>query len=325
MTEPTKLEVPLPEDLARELHGFWEGIFGSPGDIRPEVFLGSETEHNSNIVYLRRRGQRLAGTCNTTTSKAVPALGGFGEVATDPEFRGAGIATELCRQAVEDFRATGGQALFLATGNGDAARIYHRLGWRRLARSNVMANITSGDSPEEFLVDYFRSIGPPITVGAATPAVRIPMIPLVVMPHDWQVLDANPVGMFSTRHRLQSSCMGQYPKYDAVVRDGRGAWFAAYAAGRQVVGMSTARLDGSGACQVDGFAHRRFADVLDDLVRAAMDWGAAKGATVISALLSVEDEAKRDMFESLDFREAGSGDEFELDDRSVASVRMEMT
>ena len=323
MAETVKLEVPLPEDLARELAGFWEDIFGGPGDMRLEVFLGSEVEHNHNTVYLRRRGKRLAGTCNTTISEAVPTLAGFGEVATDPKFRGAGIATELCRQAVEDFQAGGGQALFLGTNGPDAARIYHRLGWRRLARSNVMANITSGASPEEFLVDYFRDIDPPITVGLATPAVRVPMIPLIVTPHDWQILDANPQGMLSTRHRLQPSCMGQYPRYYAVARDGRGAWFAATAGGGQVVGLSTARLDDSGGCQVDGFTHKRFMDTWEALFRATIDWGVAQEASTISALLSIEDEEKRALFESLGFREAGPGDEFKLDDRTVGSVRME--
>ena len=318
-----KLDVPLSEDLARELHRFWWDIFEVPGDLPPEVFVGSEAEHNRNTIYVERAGDRLAGTCSTTTSRVVPSLSGLGEMATDPELRGAGVGTALGRQAVEDFRACGGQALFLGTHNPDAARIYYRLGWRRLARSNVMANITSGESPEEFLVDYFRAIEPPILIAPATPAVRIPMIPLIVTPLDWQILDANPVGMFSTRHRLQPSCMGQYAKYEAVVRDRHGAWFAAQAAGGQVVGLATARLDDSGACQVDGFTHRRFGDSWEGLVRAAIDWAIARDASPIRARLSVEDEEKRALFESLGLRAAGPGEGFELDGRTVDSLWLE--
>ena len=281
-------------------------------DFPPEVFLGSERRHNQNTVYLRRRGTRLAGTCVLTTSKTVPALGGLGEVATEPKFRRSGIASDLCALAVEDFRESGGQALFLGTGNPEAARIYYRLGWRRLAGSNVMANISADESPEEFLADYFRSIDPPLSVEPVTPAVRLPMVPLLLMPHDWLVLDANPAGMYSTRHCIQSSCLSLYPKYDAVVGDGSGAWFTAGTGGGQVVGMSTARLDDTGECRVDGFVHLRFLDSWRGLMEAAVAWGVGWSATRIRALLSVEDEEKQALFESLGFRGSGPGQDFAL-------------
>ena len=47
------------------------------------------------------------------------------------------------------------------------------------------------------------------------------MIPLLISPHDWQVLDAN-TAMFSTRYSLQPSCMGLYRRYSAVAGDGPG-------------------------------------------------------------------------------------------------------
>ena len=81
-------------------------------------------------------------------------------MATSPDARRSGIATQLSRQARDDFGERGGQALFLGTGNPDAARIYFRLGWRKLAGANLMVNVMNGDSPEEFLVDYFRDLGP---------------------------------------------------------------------------------------------------------------------------------------------------------------------
>ncbi len=318
----TKLEVPLTEDLARELYAFWERIFG-PGDMPFEFFLGSERRYNESTVYLVRQGERLAGTCMLTVSRGAPALGGFGEVATEPDLRRGGVATRVCAAAVEDFRGRGGEALFLGTGNPEAARIYYRLGWRRLAGSNVWANVTSDRSPEEFLVDHFRSVKPPITVAPATPHVRVPMIPLIAAPHDWQVLDANPDGMFSTRYRLQPSTMGQYPKYQAVANDGRGAWFAASARDRSVVGLSSARLDDDGRCQVDAFTHRSFGDHWETLARAAIRWGESRGSSALRARVSVEDEEKRGLFETLGFREAGPGEDFELDTWTVPSIWLE--
>ena len=315
-----RYEVPIPEKLIDELFPFWASIFGEVlPDIAREVFLGAEDSYNGGTLYLRREGGILAGTCFTMQSRTVPALAGFGEVATDPRFRGRGIATELCRQAVEEFRAAGGEAFFLGTVNPAAARVYHRLGWRKLAGANVMANILSGKSPEAFLVDYFT--GGAATVVEASPADRIPMIPLILCPHDWQVLDAN-TKMCSTRYATQNSCMGLYVRYERI-RMGGGAWFAARTAEGKVVGLSSARRDDAGEFQIDAFAHGRFADVWAELVQAAIGRSQELGDSGCYAVVSVEDEEKRSWFEALGFRGTGAGEEFDLDGRRVASVRME--
>ena len=318
-----RFEAPLEPGLTRELFEFWISIFGEPMDMPTEVFLGAEREQNDNIVYVARREGRLAGTCGLTMSRQATGLGGFGEVATDPALRRSGIATVLCAQAVEDFRGRGGEALFLGTGNPGAARIYHRLGWRKLAGANVMANITSGDSPEAFLTDYFRSLGS-TEVRQASPEIRIPIIPLLVLPHDWQVLDSN-AAMFSTRYATQNSCMGLYRRYRDVAADGRGAWFAAVTGDGKAAGISTARLEASGGCRVDGFAHKSRMDTWGDLVGAAISWAEAAGARAVSAVVSVEDEEKRELFESLGFVQVGRGRPFDLDGREVVSETLELS
>ena len=273
-----RVEAPIPAPLGGELQEFWVGIFGfsaeHPPDVAPEVFLGSEVAHNRLNVYLERRGESLAGTCTLTVSKKIPSLGGFGEVATQPALRRSGIATRLCGRAVEEFRAGGGQALFLGTTSPAARRVYHRVGWRKLAGADVMANISSRDTPEAFLVDYFRKPGE-ATVVPATAAVRVPIIPLLHAPHDWLVLDAN-AGMYSTRYCVQYSCMGLYRRYLAAVAGGKGDWYCAGTADGRVVGLAT--VCGSGAaCQVDGFTHPYFAAAWPDLVAAAMHRAEVRG------------------------------------------------
>ena len=143
------------------------------------VFLGDEVDYNRLVTYLERDGDILMGTCGITISRANPRLAGFGEVATRPDYRGRGIASRLCGQAVEEFVAQGGEAVFLGTGNPDAARIYHRLGWRRIAGTNVWARVTTGDSPEEYLADYFRAPGQ-VSIVPGDASLRVPMIPLLV-------------------------------------------------------------------------------------------------------------------------------------------------
>ena len=316
-----RYEVPIPEELVDELFPFWASIFGEVlPDIAREVFLGAEEDYNGGTLYLRREGESLASTCFTMKSKTVPILAGFGEVATEPRFRGRGIATELCRRAVEDVRAGGGEAFFLGTVNPAAARVYHRLGWRKLAGANVMANILSGKSPEAFLVDYFAGEGAKVV--ESSPADRIPMIPLILCPHDWQVLDAN-TNVFSTRYATQNSCMGLYVRYERVRLSGEGAWFAAKTTEGKVVGLSTARKDEGGAFQIDAFAHVRFSDVWEELAQAAIGKSGELGEGRCYAVVSVEDEEKQSWFKSLGFRGTGEGKAFELDGRRVASVRME--
>ncbi len=315
----TRINVPLPEGLIPELTLFWEEIFeNSYEDFKP-IFAGNEIEDNEDILYLTRQGEDVAGTSHLTVGKAVPRLGGLGEVATPPAFRRQGIAARLCEAARDDFRRQGGEAFFLGTGNPAAARIYYRLGWRKLAGANVMALIVSGNSPEAFLVDYFREAEGQITIVPGTSAQRVPMIPLIVCPHDWQVLDAN-AGIFSTRYAVQSSCMGLYPKYDSLIQGQNGTWFGAQTGTGHLIGLATARLDGSGVCHVDGFTHQQCLEAWGDLIQAAMDWGADRGATEWCGTLSVEDEDKRPLFEPLGFEAARAGEAFTLGERQVPSV-----
>ena len=317
-----RFEAPLEQSLVDELFAFWEPIFGGPIDVTRETLLGSEGTQSRVTVYTRRLGDNLAGACLVASSRTLPALGGLGEVATSPEARRTGIASELTRQARDDFADMGGQALFLGTVNHAAARIYFRLGWRKLAGVNLMVNVLDGRSPEEFLVDYFRGIGS-VEVREPSPADRAPMIPLLVSPHDWQALDFN-TGMMSTRYEVQDSCLGLYRRYMALARDGCGAWFCASDERGQLAGLSSTRLDGEWGCQVDGFARGDKLDSWEALIGRAVDWGASRGASAIRAIVSVEDEEKLALFESVGFRNVGADESFDLGGREVGTLRLEL-
>ena len=320
-----KYEAPLELSLVDELFDFWLPIFSGTIDLPREALLGCEAPHSRITVYTRRLDGKLAGACLVASSDSLPGLGGLGEVATSPKARRTGIATTLTQQALDDFMKRGGQALFLGTVNPAAARIYHRLGWRKLAGTNLMVNVLSGESPEEFMVDYFRSVAAEsISVRTPSPADRAPIIPLFVAPHDWQVLDFN-TAMHSTRYAVQDSCLGLYRRYAAVASDGRGDWFCAGTDGGQVVGLSTARLDESGGCRVDVFTHREHLASWQALVQAAIDWGVGMNAPRIYADISVEDDEKRALFESVGFTNALEGKPFNLGGRQVGTCRFQLT
>lgn len=320
--EYERLRIPIDEGLNDRLQAFWYDIFGNVPDIEPAMFLGSETSHNTSDLYLVEEDGQTISTTMVTTCNALPELGGFGEVATLPAARGRGLATDLCRQSVEDFAAGGGKALFLGTVNPDAARIYHRGGWRKMASSIVWTLITDERSPEAYLVDYFSSPSPAV-VEEGGPGVRIPIIPLIVTPHDWRVLDAN-TGIFSARYAMVRSCMGLYPKYQALREEGRGNWFAARDMQKRIVGLSTAVMDDSRACSVDGFTHGGSDDAWDGLLRAAIEWGQTHGASPVYANACAEDEDRTARLEALGFRNAGPAPDFDMDGQDISAVRMEL-
>ncbi len=312
-----RFEIPLSAELTDELFGFWESIFGPIADITRDLFLGTELDHSQNVLFLERIEGEIAGTCMVSRSKRLPGLATLGEVATDPRQRRAGISTRLCTCALEEFRGNGGKAIFLGTGNPEAARVYYRLGWRRIAGSNVMANITSGDSVESFLVEYFRS-QQQTSVRAATPAERIPLVPLLLTPHDWHVLDANAKSrIYSTRSHLQTSCNGLFPRLEAIRQDDRGEWFVAHTEDGRTVGLSTARLIGEGDCRVDAMARDRHMAALPALLQAAVDWARTVGATRCHLALSIEDTDKQARFQELGFMATGEQVAFEMGDRAV--------
>ena len=320
-----RYEAPLDPALVNELMDLWLPIFQEGIDLTREALLGEEAPHSRITVYTRRIDGELAGACLVVSSSALPDLGGLGEVATTPDARRTGIGTALTQQALDNFKERGGQALFLGTVNPAAARIYHRLGWRKLAGANLMLNVLSGESPEEFFVDYFRGIhGEPVSVRKPSPADRAPIIPLLVAPHDWQVLDFN-TRMMSTRYAVQDSCLGLYRRYAAVANDGRGAWFCAGTDIGHVIGLSTARLDGKGGCRVDVFTHNSHLRSWEALIQPAVRWGTENGAAHVYADVSVEDEEKHPMFESVGFKESGGGKSFDLGGRQVGTRRLQLT
>jgi GNAT superfamily N-acetyltransferase len=323
--EITRLETGdtyLNEDLINRLLELWQDVFQTDYSNFRSILKGHESGINRDILIFSEKGGKIAGTCHLTQSLDNPELGGLGEVCTIPEYRGMGIAGNLCKIALDEFRSAGGKALFLGTANPAAALIYSRLGWHKLPAANVMANILGDESPEEFLTGYFVENNH-IRFVNGSPAQRIAMIPLIVLPHDWLIMDAI-LDIYSTRYVLQRSCMGLYPRYEKLRADGNGSWFAAKNDYNQTVGLSSARIDVLKRCQVDGFIHYKYKFLWEDLIKEAILWAADQNARACWARLSVEDEEKISMFEASSFKKRSKGTPFDLDGREIAAICMEI-
>ena len=317
-----RIPIPIEKNLNDRLQIFWKSIFGESPDLEPAVFLGKETKHNTSILYLIEEDKKPISTTVVTNCKILPELGGFGEVATEPSARGKGLATRLCNQSLEDFKDNGGEALFLGTVNPDAAKIYHRLGWRKLSSTIVWTNVTDKRPPEQYLLDYFREPTKTV-VEEGNPGVRIPMIPLIITPHDWQVLDSN-TGIYSSRYSIIRSCMGLYPKYQATRSGGHGNWFSARDTQKRVVGLSSAIIDKSGVCKVDGFSHHAFGYAWEQLLLSAIGWAKTREIEQIVCNSPVVDEERIRKLSSIGFKKTGIMSVLNMDGQELITERMEL-
>ncbi len=179
-----------------------------------------------------------------------------------------------------------------------------------------MVALSRQQSPEAFLVDYFRG-GKPGENRPASPATRVPMIPLIHTPHDWKVLDAN-ASLRSNRYEMQPSVMGLYPKYESLLNT-EGTWFELRCDRGRIVGLATARLAEPAVCRVDGFAHALYQEGWPDLIDVACRWGSERGAKASEAAVCAEDEEKLEAFRQLGFAIDRAGQEMAVGSQAIPS------
>jgi len=297
--ELLRFETPLENELIEELVRFWQEVFGFV--YSRSVLAGDEACFNRDIIYVAREDGKIAGTCHLTVPCGDNAIAGLGEVATDPVFRGRGIAGRLCSEALSDFKSLGGHALFLGTGNPKAASVYERLGWENIQGSSVWVNLIGFDTSGDFYEEYFAKSSCSIIKGGAKQ--RIGLIPLIVYPHKQMLLDWN-TGIYSTLHTLQKSCMGLYGNYEKYQKSNDGAWFCSVNEKGRLTGISTVFADGSGSCSIDGFSHPEYDDVLPELLERCTAWAEEKGYSKICAVAAATDTDKKKLFKSLGFKAA---------------------
>ena len=232
----TRLETPLSPSLASELASFWEDIFGTFYERFWEVLTGDEKGANRNLLYLVQDGSDVVASTLLTLSLADSRLGGLGEVATASAWRRRGLGRHLSQLARDEFWELGGEAIVLRTVNPQAVLLYESLGWRKLTGANVMCLVWDDRTSEDFFADYFQPARD-FCVRADSAADRLGMIPLILCLHEQRVLDAN-LGLFSTRLAVQNSCMGLFPRYQALSAEGMGEWFVATTESGSLVGLA---------------------------------------------------------------------------------------
>lgn len=109
---------------------------------------GQHASQSRDYYYIVLLGDEIVATTWVGTGKEHPEIGNFGTVLTAPQLRGQGLASILGAQACADFDEAGGKALYLATGNPIARRVYERAGFATY-NAHVMRRLSPGISAEE--------------------------------------------------------------------------------------------------------------------------------------------------------------------------------
>ncbi|MCM8814693.1 MAG: GNAT family N-acetyltransferase [Candidatus Omnitrophica bacterium] len=287
------IRIPAGEQISRRLLDFWGSIFGQDylaNQNTVSILSGKEKKLNRDIVLAAKYKNSIVSTVHLTVSLFDSRIGGIGEVATVTEHREKGLAKILCQKAIKEFEKMGGKWLFLGTSNPVAARMYHSLGWRYITGSRVMFRNSEGQSPEIFFAEYFRYIkNHKIRIVRGDTRFRLQIIPAAVIPYEGPILDLN-AGLFSTRWFIQQLCMGLYPRYESIDRDG--AWFVALS-GKFIAGISSVKFHEDYA-QIDGFCPSEMGEkILLNLFHAAIEHALRNKTREIHMVSDVLDAKKK--------------------------------
>ena len=204
--------------LLEDTFGYEEVVVEAP------QLMGAEASVNKDIVWEAWEGDLLVGTIHTTIPRSCPTICGLSAMATHPSVRGKGLGRTLFAKIIEEFENQGVTAAFLGTSNPIAAKLYHSLGFSFLSGSHVMVRYAHGDTVD-FCREHYAPVRKDCNILTDDSSIRIPMIPLVLRGGNTKVLDVN-TGLFHRDFVTQRSCMGLYPRYDTLLKNG-GHFYAA--------------------------------------------------------------------------------------------------
>ena len=186
---------------------------------------GSETEYNSDIVYIAHENEKVLGTIHATIPHAWPKIAGLSGMVTAPEARGTGLGRKLFGEIVKDIDSLGVETTFLGTSNPIAQKLYSSFGFSYLFGSCVMMRTVKGGFVD-FDREAYGEAPKNIAVREGAPDMRIPIIPLTLQRTKQILLDCN-TGLINCNLMTQCSCMGLFPKYMDLKSKG-GSFFGAY-------------------------------------------------------------------------------------------------
>ena len=241
-----------------------EKIFGIEERLLEECQLnGSETQFNTDIVFLAYEGDTLLGMIHGTIPKCAPYLAGLSAMFTTEAARGKGLGNILFGKIVEEVSNLGARLTLLGTSNPVAAKLYTKYGFGFCPGSNVMARYSIGNMVD-FTNDYYRKAKGAIKVSRGDPSMRIPVIPLVLQNDFGLILDIN-VKIFNSNTITERSCMGLFPRYVAL-REKGGDYFTAFDEAGILGAVASVMSDSDGSFRCDFFSLPAFESAVPQMI-----------------------------------------------------------
>jgi len=254
---------------------------------------GREIAANKDIVWEAWGDDQLLGTIHATIPLNCPRICGLSAMATAPAARGKGLGRILFAKILEEVDSLGVKAAFLGTSNPIAAKLYRSFGFSFIPGSHIMVRYSQGDT-----VDFFRENYAPVCkdfqILKDDSAIRIPLIPLVAIGGNTKVLDVN-TGLFHPDFVTQRSCMGLYPRYNALLA--KGGHFYAAVDSKGVLGAMVSTMPTKQGTQADFFCCQGFENTLSRLLETVNE--------KICLQIAECDEKKQDLAKSLGFSPVG--------------------
>lgn len=232
--------------------------------VEAPQLMGKESAVNKDIVWEAWDNDRLVGTIHVTIPRNCPTICGLSAMATHPSVRGKGLGRILFAKIIEEFESQGVTAAFLGTSNPIAAKLYHSLGFSFLSGSHVMVRYCQGDTVD-FCREYYAPVRENFRILIDDSAIRIPLIPLVLMGGNTKVLDVN-TGLFHRDFVTQRSCMGLYPRYETLLAKGGHFYAAIDEAG--ILGAMLSTMPADAGIRADFFCCDGFEGLLPKLLDA---------------------------------------------------------
>ena len=247
--------------LLEDTFGYEEVVVEAP------QLMGKEVTVNKDIVWEAWENDLLVGTIHATIPRSCPTVCGLSAMATHPSVRGKGLGRILFAKIIEEFESQGVTAAFLGTSNPIAAKLYHSLGFSFLSGSHVMVRYCRGDTVD-FCREHYAPVREDCRILIDNSALRIPMIPLVLMGGNTKVLDVN-TGLFHRDFVIQRSCMGLYPRYETLLA--KGGHFYAATDEKGIVGAILSTKPTEAGIRADFYCCDGFEGLLSKLMDACTD------------------------------------------------------
>lgn len=247
--------------LLEDTFGYEEVVVEAP------QLMGKEVAVNSDVVWEAWEGDQLVGTIHATIPKDCPTICGLSAMASHPSVRGKGLGRILFAKIIEEFESQGVTTAFLGTSNPIAAKLYHSLGFSFLSGSHVMVRYKNGDTVD-FVREHYKPVRESCRITKDDSAIRIPMIPLVLIGGNTTVLDVN-ASLFHRDFVTQRSCMGLYPRYDALLNKGGHFYAASDESG--VLGAMLSTMPTEDGIRADFFCCDGFVGLLPQLFTQCKD------------------------------------------------------